>query len=416
MDVRAERALAEITPDRVVALASDLVRIPSFKTEETPLARWLADYLGERGYEIDLQEVEPGRFQVIATLRGTGGGKSMMFNGHIDIDPLSLGWKHDPWEPTVEGDRLYGSGVMNMKGADAAMITAAEAVRLSGERLPGDIIVALVVGELQGGIGTVHMLKSGVRADAAIVPEPFGANAVVTTHAGVTEMAITVLGYSRHISDRTGAVDAIEQMMKAIPAIKQTKFRAITDARLPALPLVNVGGIIGGRGRDHDLKGPNFTADVCTVIVDVRFPPGQTAATVEEDIRASLDALAAEDPNFRYEIAHPLPPQYGALTVTMEPTDIPLDEPLVAAVLTHYRAVVGRDPLEIGVSLPMSYAGNDTAHLWRAGIPCLLFGPSGGWDVSPDEPDQFILISEMVTCAKVMALTALDICAQPASA
>lgn len=416
MQERAARAIAEITPDRVVALASDLIRIPSFKTEETPLAQWLAAYLGERGYEVDLQEVEPGRFQVIATLRGTGGGKSMMFNGHIDIDPLSLGWKHDPWEPTVEGDRLYGSGVMNMKGADAAMITAAEAVRLSGERLPGDIIVALVVGELQGGVGTVHMLKSGVRADAAIVPEPFGANAVVTTHAGVTEMAISVLGYSRHISDRTGAVDAIEQMMKAIPAIRQTKFRANTDSRLPALPLVNVGGIIGGRGRDHDLKGPNFTADVCTVIVDVRFPPGQTAATVEEDIRASLDALAADDPTFRYEIAHPLPPQYGALTVTMEPTDIPLDEPLVASVLTHYREVVGRDPLEIGVSLPMSYAGNDTAHLWRAGIPCLLFGPSGGWDVSPDEPDQFILISEMVICAKVMALTALDICAQPASA
>ena len=99
----------------------------------------------------------------------------------------------------------------------------------------------------------------------------------------------------------------------------------------------------------------------------------------------------------------------------MEPTDIPLDEPLVASVLQHYREVVGRDPMRVGVSLPMSYAGNDTAHLWRAGIPCLLFGPSGGWDESPDEPDQYILISEMVTVAKVMALTALDICSQPAT-
>jgi acetylornithine deacetylase len=416
MNERAARVLEAITPNAVVELASDLIRIPSFKTEETPIARWLEDYFTQRGYVVEMQEVEPDRFQVIATLCGTGGGKSMMFNGHIDIDPLSLGWKHDPWQPVVEGDRLYGAGVMNMKGGDAAMITAAEAIRISGIDLPGDIVIALVVGELQGGVGTVYMLERGLRTDAAIVPEPFGADAVVTTHAGVTEMAISTIGYSRHITDRTGAVDAIEQMMKAIPAIKATRFRPNTDSRLPALPLLNVGGIIGGRGRDHDLKGPNFTADYCTVIVDVRFPPGQTAETVEEDVLASLDALAAQDPSFRYEIAHPLPAHYGALTVTMHPTDIPLEEPLVASLLQHYREVVGRDPHNVGVSLPMSYAGNDTAHLWRAGIPCVLFGPGGGWDESPEEPDQYISISEMVTVSKVMALTALDICSQPASA
>lgn len=416
MNSRQQKILDAITPDVVVNLASDLIRIPSFKTEETPLARWLEAWFLERGYTVEMQEVEPGRFQVIATLRGTGGGKSMMFNGHLDIDPLSLGWKHDPWEPVVEGDRLYGAGVMNMKGGDAAMITAAEAIRTSGEPMRGDLVIALVVGELQGGIGTVYLMEQGLRTDAAIVPEPFGADAVITTHAGVTEMAVSTIGYSRHITDRTGVVDAIEQMMKAIPAIKATRFRPNTEPRLPALPLLNVGAIIGGRGREHDLKGPNFTADYCTVIVDVRFPPGQTAQTVEEDIRASLDALAATDPTFRYEIEHPLPAHFGALTVVMWPTDIPLDAPVVQTLLHHYREVVGRDPKDVGVVLPMSYAGNDTAHLWHAGIPCVLFGPSGGWDVSPDEPDQFINISEMVTVSQVMALTALDVCSQPANA
>ena len=160
---------------------------------------------------------------------------------------------------------------------------------------PGDIVIALVVGELQGGVGTIHLLESGLRTDAAIVPEPFGADNVVTTHAGVTEMAISTIGYSRHTTDRTGAADATDQMMKAIPAIKATRFRPNTDDRLPDLPLLNVGGIIGGRGRDHDLKGPNFTSDYCTVIVDVRFPPGQSAATVEEDIRALLATLRMEE-------------------------------------------------------------------------------------------------------------------------
>ncbi len=106
-----------------------------------------------------------------------------MFNGHLDIDPLAMNWKHDPWQPTVEGDRLYGAGVMNMKGGDAAMVMAAEAIRTSGLDLPGDVVVALVVGELQGGVGTVHLLETGLRTDAAIVPEPFGTDAVVTTHA-----------------------------------------------------------------------------------------------------------------------------------------------------------------------------------------------------------------------------------------
>ncbi|MCC6314152.1 MAG: M20/M25/M40 family metallo-hydrolase, partial [Thermomicrobiales bacterium] len=245
MDSRRQRVLDAIDRDRMVDLASDLIRIPSFKGEETELANWIAQYFTARGYEVELQEVSPGRFQTIARLKGTGGGKSIMFNGHLDIDPLSLGWKHDPWTPTVEGDRLYGAGIFNMKGGDTAMISAAEAVRTSGVELAGDIVVALVVGELQGGVGTVHLMEQGLRTDAAIVPEPFGIDAVVTTHAGVTELAISTLGYSRHITDRTGAVDAIEKMMKAIPAIQATRFRPNTSADLPALPLINVGGIIG---------------------------------------------------------------------------------------------------------------------------------------------------------------------------
>ena len=94
----------------MVELAKDMVAIPSFKEEETPVAQFLAEYFGERGYEVQLQEVKPGRFQTIATLKGTGGGKSLMFNGHIDIDPIAYGWRRDPWEPSVEGTACMGEG------------------------------------------------------------------------------------------------------------------------------------------------------------------------------------------------------------------------------------------------------------------------------------------------------------------
>ena len=94
-----QRVLGRIDDDEVLRLAQDLIRIPSFTTEETPCAEWLANYLGDQGLEVELQEIEPGRKQTIARLRGTGGGRSIMLNGHIDIDPLASGWTRDPFDP-----------------------------------------------------------------------------------------------------------------------------------------------------------------------------------------------------------------------------------------------------------------------------------------------------------------------------
>src|SRR4051812_12289906 len=106
MDDRTRTVLDRVDAQGLIDLASALIRIPSFKTEETPVARFLDAYFRERGYQVDLQEIEPGRFQTIATLRGTGGGASLMLNGHIDINALTRRWTRDPWTPTVEGDRL----------------------------------------------------------------------------------------------------------------------------------------------------------------------------------------------------------------------------------------------------------------------------------------------------------------------
>ncbi|MCH8088632.1 MAG: M20/M25/M40 family metallo-hydrolase, partial [Chloroflexi bacterium] len=191
------RVLQQIKENEIVAFAKELIKIPSFKTEETPVAHMLADFFRPRGYQVDLQEVEPGRLQAIAILKGTGGGKSLMFNGHTDITTLARGWTRDPWTPSIEGDRVYGAGSFNMKGGLAAMITAAEALRKSGAPLKGDIVVACVVGETAGGEGTVHMLDRGVRTDMAVVTEPFGTDSVATVHVGIVHMAIHTYGYSR---------------------------------------------------------------------------------------------------------------------------------------------------------------------------------------------------------------------------
>ena len=194
MNEQARAVVEHVDPRDLVDLASALIRIPSFKTEETGVALFLDRFFRERGYSVDLQEIEPGRFQTIATLPGTGGGASLMLNGHTDINALTRRWRRDPWTPSLEGDRLYGHGVQNMKGGLASIIMAAEAIRRAGARLAGDLVVACVAGETQGGEGTHHLMERGLRTDAAIVAEPFGADHLVTVHSGIVHMAIHTYG------------------------------------------------------------------------------------------------------------------------------------------------------------------------------------------------------------------------------
>lgn len=408
MDSAGERALAELSERELIRLASDLVRIPSFKTEETELSMWLRDFFADRGYRVDLQEVEPGRFQTIATLKGDGGGRSLMFNGHVDIDPLALGWTRHPWTPTVEGSRLYGAGLENMKGGVAAMIAAVECIRKAGIRLRGDLVIACVVGELQGGVGTVHLLNSGVRTDMAVVTEPMGVGNVTLVHSGWTQLAVSVVGYSTHVIEKAEADDAIKMMLEVIPAVENLELRHEPDPNLPALPLLTVGGIIGGRGRDHDLKGPNFISDYCTILLDVRFLPSQTAETVRDDIEGLLDEFRDRYPRFQFEVEQPPGPRYKAQRVHMNPIAVPENEYIAQALRRHSVRVTGEEP-RVGFQVPLSYGGDDTCHLWEAGIPCALFGPVG---VRPTKemPDHSMEIDELVTATKILVLTALDVC------
>jgi acetylornithine deacetylase len=220
-----DRILAALVPDEIVDLAKALVHT----TDETPVARFLDQLFRREGLESLLQEVDPGRFQVLARLPGAGGGRSLMLNGHLDIDPIPGGWLRDPWTPTIEGDRFYGAGIFNMKAGVAAMVMAAVAARRARVALRGDVLVACVVGELQGGVGTVHLLRQGVRADAAIVPEPYGTENILTKHTGVAEFAVHVIGRSAHISRLHRGVNAISKMTKVIHALETLELRGDRD-------------------------------------------------------------------------------------------------------------------------------------------------------------------------------------------
>ena len=397
--------LACIDRQELVELGKDLIRIPSMIGDETPLARWLAGYFSARGYDVELQEVEPGWYQTVAVLKGSGGGRSLMFNGHLDNNPLASGQTGNPFEPRVEGDRLYGAGIRNMKSGVASMVHAAEALRRSGTPLKGDLVVACVLAELQGGLGTVHLMESGYRTDMAVVTEPYGAHNIVTKHGGMSKFSLHVKGRHPAGDDLTG-VDAIPQMMKAINAIYNTPL-TFEPWDVKGLPWLKVGSIIGGRGESYDLRSVSRNADLCTAFVAVSTVPGMTAETIRRDLESTLDRLRREDPDFDYELVHPIERRFNTWIMDHPPMDMPVEEEIVQTLAANYRKVTGREPSTIGLpasELSARY-GDDDAHLWLAGIPAPIYGPGGG-----SYGNDYSNIDEMVLCSQVLALTALNVC------
>ncbi|MGE3932163.1 MAG: M20 family metallopeptidase [Rhodospirillaceae bacterium] len=411
MTAAAASVIDRIDRDEVVALAAGLADIPSFSGGEADAASFVAERMRALGFdEVTLQEVEPGRPNAIGVLRGDGSGPSLMFNGHLDIDPIPSGYDRPLWRSAVEGDTLYGVGVGNMKAGDAAMILAAAAVRRAGVRLRGDIVVACVVGELQGGIGTTHLLDRGKLPDLAIVPEPTGLQ-IRTMHAGVLELLVTVHGAAVWIGQMHArkSVNAVEKALKAMRALHGLALTHTPHPELPGLPRLQVGSIRGGLTRDHHLWRPAFVPDCCTLAVDVRLHPGMTADGVLADLRRCLDGLAAEDPDFRYEIEPP-PAAYRApwraMALYMPPLELPKDHPLVGVVARHHAAVVGAPP-QVGMHVPGSHAGADSGHLWSRGVPCFNYGPSQHSRFYNEVP-----VPRLVHAAQVLAATAAELCGQ----
>ncbi len=400
--VAPSRSPVPVDDRAVLDLVAALSRIPSFTTEERQVAEFLHALFLREGLQAEFMEVDPGRVQVIGRLRGNGGGRSLMLNGHMDIDPLPSGMTRDPWAPTIEGDRYYGAGIGNMKGGLAAMVAATLAAKRAGFSRRGDVVVACVVGELQGGIGTARLVRSGVRTDAAIVGEPHGAMNVFTKHAGVLQFAVHVLGKTAHISRKDEGEHAILRAGEAVVALERMSLDGPADPDLPGLPRLNVGSIIGGRGRDVELRGPNWVPDFATLYVDVRFTQGMTPDSILAQVRQTLERIPGR---LRFEIEYPMDAKRRIFREVMLPFSIPQEAPFVREVAASVAEVSGVAP-HVGVVLPNGYSGNDTSHLAAAGIPCVLYGPSGDMDGA----DRWTSVSQILTCTRVYADTIRRVC------
>ena len=400
----AAQAAAAVDERELVSLLQQMVRLRSYSGggEEGRIARFMAQYLSAMGLAAHLKEVEPGRFNCVARWPGTGGGRSLMFNGHLDTNPAGEGWTKDPFGGEVDAEFVYGIGVSNMKAADAAYAAAVRAVKTAGIRLRGDVVLAYVVGELQGGVGTVHLLKQGVRADRFVVGEPTDL-AVLTLHAGSLEAELTTFGRTRHLSKQEDGVDAIEKMLHVIPALRALGWSGPDRPDYRGVRRVGIGVIRGGLGPEYHDWRPSLLADRCTIKFSVRYGPGQSSDSVIADIRGLIERLRRTDPDLQADVTL----NAGGQRLLMEPFEVARDADIVQTVVAAHRAVVGPAPREGDVA-PYKFYGTDAAHLSRAGMTGLVYGPGGKYNTMPDER---VERSDLVNAARVYARVIVETCA-----
>ena len=367
---------------RALDFLAEMIRFKSYSGTpgEGELARFVVERMQRLGLDAYTQEVEPGRLNAIGIWRGTGGGKSLLFNGHLDTNPVTEGWTVDPWGGVYDERFIYGIGVSNMKAGDAASFCAVERLIQRGVRMRGDVVLTYVIGELQGGIGTIKAIDSGIRADYFINGEPTDL-AGLTLHAGAFNWLIELVGVTRHASKREEAIDAIAAATQLIPRINAMTFSGAANADHASVNRAHVGVVHGALSRElHEWRPPQV-ADFARMTGTARYAPSQSEASVLTDLRHVCDELERETPGLRATVARST---LGNRPV-MLPFEVPRDARIVQVVREAYRKVRGGEQ-PIGPVRPYCFYGTDAAHLLhRAKIEGIVCGPGGRYNTMPDE-------------------------------
>ncbi|MFI4996417.1 MAG: M20 family metallopeptidase [Hyphomicrobiales bacterium] len=399
-----DELLARIDAKSCLDFLSRMARHKSYsQTEgERKLALFMAEELRKLGLETELMPVEGERVNAIGRWRGAGGGKSLLFNGHLDTNPATEGWTVDPWGGKVDEKFIYGIGVSNMKAGDAAYFCALRTLIEAGVRLKGDVILTFVVGELQGGVGTLAFIDKGLRADYFVNSEPTDL-AALTMHAAAFTFVIELVGVTRHMSKREDGVDAIAAACDLIPRLDAMKFSGAPSPEHEGINRVHVGVVHGALGKElHEWRPPQVS-DFARIKGSGRYAPGQTEEGALADLRAELDRLEKRFPG----LVATLTPEHKLGRPAMPSFEVARDSRIVKAVNAAYSKVRGTEQ-PTGAVTPPGFYGTDAAHLYRkAGMEGIVCGPGGRYNTMPDERVDIVDYLDMI---KIYLLTILDIC------
>ena len=324
-----------ISQEELTALTAELVAIDSTNLDLVPggageveIARFVAGWLESVGLDVEVHELGPSRANVIAVARGSGGGRSLMLNAHMDV--VGAGGMAEPWTPRIDGTRLYGRGAYDMKASLAAiMLAGREAARL---RLRGDVIVTAVADEEFASIGVQDVVRR-VGADAAIVTEPTGLDLCVA-HKGFVWLEVETRGVASHGSLPEEGIDAITKMGPVLTGLADLdrELRSRPGHHLLGPSSIHASLIQGGQ------ELSTYPAR-CLLSIERRTIPGETPAEVEGQIAAILAEAGAADSSFQAE---------QRTLLVRDPFGVDLDQPIVDLARRHLARAIGRDPEIVG--------------------------------------------------------------------
>lgn len=407
--------------DELVELARDLVRVPTVNPPGdayAACAELIGRRLAGRGFRVEYPRATgtPGdsdrhpRVNVVARIEGRAPGACVHFNGHIDVVAAGRGWTVDPFAGLVRDGRLYGRGTCDMKGGLAAAIVAAETILEDGLPWRGAIEISGTADEETGGFGGVAWLAergyfSAPRVDHVIIPEPLNVDRVCLGHRGVWWAEIEMHGRVAHGSMPFLGVSAIRGMAAFLAAVEAELYPKL-DARRTRMPVeppgarastLNFNSLHGGLDEAFPGLPSPLVAESCRLVVDRRFLLEEDLDEVKREIFDILDRVAAARPGLSWSSRD---------LMTFHPTMTEPDAPVVQALNAAIRRVLGRAPAHI--ASPGTY---DQKHIARIGHlrDCVAYGP--GLLELAHQPDEFVVIDDMVAAAKVMAAASVQLLA-----
>jgi acetylornithine deacetylase len=377
--------------DDPIELLKRLVAIDSVNPDlvpggagETAIADFCGAWLTERGFDVHRLEERPGRPSIVGIAKGSGDGRSLMFNGHFDTVTLA-GYDGDPLDPRLDGDgKLHGRGSFDMKGGVAAMMVAAARARAKNPR--GDILVACVADEEYASSGTEEMVRH-FRADAAVVTEPSHLELTIA-HKGFAWFDVTVEGRAAHGSRPDLGIDAIAKAGRFLVALEAYDKRMRASPTHPILKSGSVHASIIQGGAEWS----SYPAR-CRISLERRTIPGENSRSVQAELEAIIDAVAAEDADF-HAIVEP--------GLTRGPFEVPETEPIVATLDRAAAKATGRQPTRRGEPF-----WTDCAILKDAGIPCVMFGADGAGAHAATE---WTTVASVRTLADILTDAAVEFC------
>jgi acetylornithine deacetylase len=361
---------------------------------EVPLAELMAQDAFP-GLEVDRSQA----WGLVGRLPGRGDGASLMLNGHVDVVPPgpASGWPSgDPFAAGVVGDLMVGRGTCDMKAGVAASYFAVKALRDSGVPLRGDVILASVQGEEDGGLGTYAMIRRGWRADACVIPEPTSLD-LVPANAGSLTFRITVPGLAVHAARRTAGVSALDKFdpirsaLAALEARRNADVDPLTRRWDIAYPL-SIGMVRSG---DWASTVPDH------LVADGRLGVAldEPVAAARHELEAAVAQACADDPWLR---DHPATIEWWG--GTFEPARLPAGSDLDRRMRAAHERVTGR--AQDTWAAPYGSALRLMTNL--AGVPTLHSGPGDG--TLAHGPNESVPLDEVLTCARALAVLALDVC------